>query len=45
MALSKSFRNELKRTIYKIRGKDLVPIREEENKQENIFNVVTPVVS
>jgi hypothetical protein len=45
VAVSKSFRNELKRTIYKICGKGLVPIREEENKQENIFNVVTPVVS
>jgi hypothetical protein len=45
VAVSRSFRNELKRTIYKICGKGLVPIREEENKQENIFNVVTPVVS
>ncbi|CAF1565200.1 unnamed protein product [Adineta steineri] len=33
--VSKAFRQELKRTIYKIIGKDLVPIREEENRQEN----------
>ncbi|CAF1526030.1 unnamed protein product [Adineta steineri] len=33
--VSKAFRHELKRTIYKIIGKDLVPIREEENRQEN----------
>jgi hypothetical protein len=45
VVVSKSFRNELKRMIYKIFGKDLVPIREEENKQENVFNVANPVVS
>ncbi|CAF4142189.1 unnamed protein product [Adineta steineri] len=33
--VSKAFRHELKRTIYKIIGKDLVPIREEENRREN----------
>ncbi|CAF4368313.1 unnamed protein product [Adineta steineri] len=33
--VSKAFRHELKRTIYKIIGKDLIPIREEENRQEN----------
>ncbi|CAF1263670.1 unnamed protein product [Adineta steineri] len=35
MIVSKAFRHELKRTIYKIIGKDLIPIREEENRQEN----------
>jgi hypothetical protein len=36
VVVSKAFRNEPKRMIYKICGKDLAPIREEENKQENI---------
>jgi hypothetical protein len=45
VVVSKAFRNELKRMIYKICGKDLVPIREEENKQENVFTVANHVVS
>ncbi len=36
--VSKAFRNELKRMIYKICGKDLAQIREEQNKQENVEN-------
>jgi hypothetical protein len=32
---SKAFRNELKRMVYKINGKDLASIREVKNKQEN----------
>jgi len=34
--VSKAFRHELKRMIYNIFGKNLVVIREEENRQENI---------
>ncbi|CAF4038692.1 unnamed protein product [Adineta steineri] len=41
--VSKAFRHELKRTIYKIIGKDLVPIREEENHERD--NVEINVVS
>jgi len=33
--VSKAFRSELKRMVYKIFGKNLTPIREEENNQEN----------
>jgi hypothetical protein len=33
--VSKAFRSELKRMIYKMIGKNLAPIREEENIQEN----------
>ncbi|CAF1307041.1 unnamed protein product [Adineta steineri] len=43
MIVSKAFRHELKRTIYKIIGKDLVPIREEENHERD--NVEMNVVS
>ncbi len=32
---SKAFRNELKRIVYKLCDKDLMAIREEENRQEN----------
>ncbi len=48
--VSKSFRHELNREIYKIIGKDLAPMREEENRQEvmaknNIeINVVSTIV-
>ncbi len=35
VVVSKAFRNELKRMVYKICGKDIISIREEENKQEN----------
>jgi hypothetical protein len=41
VGISKAFRQELKRLVFKIVGKQLVPIREEENRQENIeLNVV-----
>jgi hypothetical protein len=36
VAVSKAFRNELKRMVYKICRKDIMLIREEENKQENV---------
>jgi hypothetical protein len=36
LIVSKAFRHQLKRIIYKIIGKDLIPIREEENRQEHI---------
>jgi len=51
MAVSKVFRNELKRMMYKMIGKNLTPIREEENRQEHVrrdsvkLNVVNTVVS
>jgi hypothetical protein len=47
MIVSKSFRHEFKRTMYKIIGKEVTPIREEENKQENIGrdNIELNVVS
>ena len=35
LIVSKAFRHELKRMFYKIVGQNLLPIREEENKQEN----------
>ena len=42
VSISKAFRHELKRSILKIVGKQLAPMREEENKQENIdLNVIT----
>jgi hypothetical protein len=52
ISVSKAFRNELKRTIYKIFGKNLMAVREEENIQENAGGdnielnvaVVNPVV-
>ncbi|CAF1197513.1 unnamed protein product [Adineta steineri] len=43
MIVSKAFRHELKRTIYKIISKDLIPIREEENHERD--NVEINVVS
>jgi hypothetical protein len=42
---SKAFRNELKRMICKLCGKDSITIREEENKQENVVTIVNDVVS
>ncbi len=53
ISVSKAFRTELKRTIYKIVGKDLMAVREEENIQENAgrdnielnIAVVNPIVS
>jgi hypothetical protein len=50
LIVSKAFRHELKRIMYKIIGKDLAPIREEENRQENVgrdnveLNVVSTIV-
>ena len=41
IGLSKAFRHELKRMIYKIVGKDLIVLRDEEKRQENV--VVLPV--
>jgi len=41
ISISKAFRQELKRIIYKICRKNLMTLREEENRQENIeLNVV-----
>jgi hypothetical protein len=41
ISISRAFRQQLKRMIYKIFGKDLVALREEENRQENVeLNVV-----
>ncbi len=41
ISVSRAFRRQLKRMIYKIFGKDLVAPREEENRQENVeLNVV-----
>jgi hypothetical protein len=34
--VSKAFRHELKRLVYKTVGKDLIPLREEDNQQPNI---------
>jgi hypothetical protein len=48
--VSKAFRHELKRIIYKIIGKELTPLREEDNRQGNIerdnaeLNVVSTIV-
>jgi hypothetical protein len=36
--VSKVFRTELKRKVYKIFGKDLMAVREEDNRQKNIGN-------
>jgi hypothetical protein len=40
VAISKAFRHELKRMGYKICGKDLMPIREEQNIEHNVVVVV-----
>ncbi len=51
MVVSKVFRNELKRMMYKMIGKNLTPIHEEENRQEHVrrdsvkLNVVNTAVS
>jgi hypothetical protein len=44
--VSKAFRHELKRTIYKIIGKELIPIREKDNVgRDNVeLNVVSAIV-
>ena len=42
--VSKAFRNEVKRLIYKLFGKNLAVVREEENKQENVVDVVNTIV-
>jgi len=36
VVVSKAFRNEVKRMIYKMFGKDLMTIQEEENRQEKV---------
>jgi predicted PurR-regulated permease PerM len=36
ISISRAFRQQLKRMIYKIFGKDLLVPREEENRQENV---------
>ncbi|CAF2713325.1 unnamed protein product [Rotaria sp. Silwood2] len=49
VTVSKAFRHELKRFIFKILGKDLAALREEDNKPENMeqnnTNLNIPVVS
>jgi hypothetical protein len=46
ICMSKAFRNEIKRFIYKIIGKYLVILREEDNRRNNIqLNVVNIVVT
>jgi hypothetical protein len=45
ISISKAFRQEVKRMTYKILGKDLMPLREEQNRQENIELNVVVVVS
>jgi hypothetical protein len=45
IGISRSFRQELKRMIYKIVGKNLMRLPEEENRQENIELNVVVVVS
>jgi hypothetical protein len=42
--VSKVFRHEFKRIIYKIFGKKLNPIREEENRPDNIEIHVLPII-
>jgi len=50
LTVSKAFRREMKRAIYKMCGKDLIPIREEDNGQTNVrsnnveLNVVSTIV-
>ena len=44
LLISKAFRNEVKRLIYKLCGKNVAIIREEENKQENVVGVVNTIV-
>ena len=36
ISVSKAFRHEVKQLIFKMLGKDLIPLREEENQQENV---------
>jgi len=42
--VSKAFQMELKRMIYKVFEKDVLTIREEENKLENVVDVVSTIV-
>ncbi|CAF0793277.1 unnamed protein product [Adineta steineri] len=44
IVVSKAFRTELKRIIYKIFGKNIMAIREEDNRQENVVDVVNTIV-
>ncbi len=45
VVISKAFRHEVKRMVYKMVGRDLRPVREEENRQENVeLNVVSYIV-
>ncbi len=39
ISISRDFRQKLKRIIYKIFGKDLMALREEENRQENVVEL------
>ncbi|UJR23070.1 hypothetical protein I4U23_026094 [Adineta vaga] len=36
ISISKTFRHELKRILWKVCGKDVMPMREEENRQDNL---------
>jgi hypothetical protein len=55
ISVSKAFRQEIKRMVYKMFGKNLMPVQEEENKQQNdardavelnvVVNVVSTIVS
>jgi hypothetical protein len=45
IAISKAFRHDLKRMAYKICGKDLMPIREEEENRQNNVELNVIVVS
>jgi hypothetical protein len=44
VVISRAFRHELKRLVYTMFGRDVIPIREEENRQENVVvsNIVVP---
>ena len=44
IVVSKAFRNEVKRLIYKLCGKNVAVVREEDNKQENVVDVVNAIV-
>jgi len=45
VVISKAFRHEVKRMVYKMVWRDLRPVREEENRQENVeLNVVSYIV-
>jgi hypothetical protein len=42
LIISKAFRHEIKRMIYKFTGRELNPIREEENVEINVVSTVVP---